>query len=57
MHNPFAEVSWETAQRVPSATHMHLANQVQLENAYGMGFATFPSRTTIHRHPTMATHA
>ena len=42
MHNPYAEVSWETAQRVPSATHMHLANQVQLENAYRYGIRHLP---------------
>ena len=42
VHNPYAEVSWETAQRVPSATHMHLANQVQLENAYRYGIRHLP---------------
>lgn len=42
MHNPYADVNWATAKRVPSASHMHLGNQVQLENAYRYGIRHFP---------------
>lgn len=42
MHNPYAGVNWERAVRVPSATHMHLGNQKQLENAYQYGIRHFP---------------
>ncbi len=40
--NPYAGVNWEEARRVPSATHMHLGNQTQLENAYRYGIRHFP---------------
>jgi hypothetical protein len=42
MHSPYAAVDWEQAKRVPSASHMHLGNQAQLENAYRYGIRHFP---------------
>lgn len=42
MHNPYAEVNWNDANIVPSASHMHLGNQSQLDNAYRYGIRHFP---------------
>lgn len=42
MHNPYAQVDWQQARFVPSASHMHLANQNQLDNAYRYGIRHFP---------------
>ncbi|MBT3342747.1 MAG: hypothetical protein HN712_13585 [Gemmatimonadetes bacterium] len=42
MHNPYAGVNWDQARLIPSASHMHLANQSHLENAYQFGIRHFP---------------
>ncbi|MBT4101138.1 MAG: hypothetical protein HOB49_03480 [Gemmatimonadetes bacterium] len=42
MHDPYADVKWQDVIRVASATHMHLGNQKQLENAYEFGIRHFP---------------
>ncbi len=42
MHNPYARVDWKKVSRVPSASHMHLVNQRQLDNAYRYGIRHFP---------------
>lgn len=42
MNNPYTDVNWQRTFRVPSATHMHLMSQVNLENAYRYGIRHFP---------------
>lgn len=42
MYNPYEHVVWGSAQRVPSATHMHLMSQAHLDNGYRFGIRHFP---------------
>ena len=42
MINPYEGVNWQRAIRVPSATHMHIVNQENLDNGYRYGVRHFP---------------
>ena len=42
MINPYEGVNWQSAIRVPSATHMHIVNQENLDNGYRYGVRHFP---------------
>lgn len=42
MTNPYQGIDWESVLRVPSATHMHINNQDNLENGYRFGIRHFP---------------
>ena len=42
MINPYEGVNWQSAIKVPSATHMHIVNQENLDNGYRYGVRHFP---------------
>ena len=56
MNNPYTDVDWQRALRVPSATHMHLMSQANLENAYGYGIRHFPI-SNYRKPPRKPTHS
>jgi hypothetical protein len=42
MINPYEEMNWQSALKIGSATHMHIANQETLNNGYKYGIRHFP---------------
>jgi len=42
LFNPYSNINWESVNRIPSATHMHIPNQQILENGYQYGMRHFP---------------
>ncbi|MDA0837044.1 MAG: hypothetical protein O2857_04605 [Planctomycetota bacterium] len=42
MNNPYQGIDWDSIQRVPSATHMHIYDQSCLDNGYRYGIRHFP---------------
>ncbi len=42
MNNPYQGIDWDSIQRAPSATHMHIYDQSCLDNGYRYGIRHFP---------------
>ena len=42
MINPYKCLDWQSVSKIGSATHMHIANQKELDNGYKYGIRHFP---------------